>query len=151
MEVIAQRNGIVVAGVEHGVDGRKSRAMVGVARKTDEDHQVVVATVVEFAIGRPLDGLDVLFALMTPLHVGVFGNLHVRLESHRSRVDRVNAERGGDNLALSVVHGVAVVTAFVYHDGEAIGIMQIVVKFVARGKTLDNLAVRLGEAYGDVL
>ena len=151
VEVVVQRNGIVVVGVEHRVDGRKSRAMVGVARKTDEDDQVVVAAMVELAVGRPSDRLDMLLALLTPLHVGFLGNLHVWLETYRCRVDRVNTERRGHHLALTVVHGIAVVAIFVFHEGEAIGVMYIIVELIARGKTFDDLAVGLGEAHGDVL
>mgnify|MGYP007122092649 CR=1 FL=1 len=106
---------------------------------------------VELAVGRPFDGLDMLLALLTPLHVGFLRNLHVWLEAHRCRVDRVNTERGGNHLALTVVHGIAVVTIFVFHEGEAIGVMNIVVELIARGKAFDDLAVGLGEAHGDVL
>ena len=53
MVKIAQGDGFVVRRVEHGVDSRCRRGMIGVARKADEDHQVVVTTMVGLK-GRPL-------------------------------------------------------------------------------------------------
>ena len=125
--------------------------MVAVARKTDEDDQVVDTAMVVFAVGGPFDRFDILLTLLTSLHISLLRNLHVGQETHRSRVDAVDAKSGCDHPASAVVYGIEIITAFAFHDGEAVGIMQVVVKLVARGKTLDDLAIGLGEANGNVL
>ena len=125
--------------------------MVSVACKTDEDDQVVVATVVEFSVGRSFDRLDMLFAFLSPLQIGFLGDFCVWLKPHRSRINTIDAIGGSYHLALAVVHGIAVIAAFAFHNGKTVGIMQVVIELVARCKTFDNLAIRLGEANGDVL
>ena len=52
---------------------------------------------------------------------------------------------------MTVVHGIAVVAIFLFHEGEAIGVMYIIVELITRGKTFDDLADGLGEAHRDVL
>ena len=145
------RDGLVVVGVEHGVDGRKRCSVVGVACKADEDHQVVVAAVVKLAVGRFFRRLYVLFTLMTTLKIFLFGNLHIRLQPNRSRVDAVDTVGRSHHLASGVAHGIAVVTIFVFRESEAVGIVHIVVELIARGKAFDDLAIGLGEANGDIL
>jgi hypothetical protein len=106
---------------------------------------------VELAVLRPFDGLDVLLALITTLLIGFFGNLHVRLKPNLSRVNAVDAVSGSDHFALAVVHGIAIVAVFVLNKSETIGVMYIVVELIARGKAFDDLTIGLGEANGDVL
>ena len=151
VEIVLQRDGLVVGGIEHGVDGEERRTVVGVARKTDENDQIVVVAVVQLAVGRPFDGLDMLQACLTTFLIGLFGNLHVGLEPHLSRVDTVDAIGRGNHLALAVVHGIAVIAAFAFHDGEAVGIVQVVVELVARGEAVDNLPVGLSDLHLDIL
>ena len=57
----------------------------------------------------------------------------------------------GDHLALAVVDGITIIAAFAFHDGEAIGVVQVVVKLIARGEAFEDLSVGLGEADWDVL
>ena len=46
---VVQRHRLVVGGVEHRVDGGSRRGVVGVTSKADEDHQIVVTSVVGLA------------------------------------------------------------------------------------------------------
>ena len=124
--------------------------MVGVACKTDKNHQVVVNAMIQLAIGRPFDGSDMLQAFLTALLIGLFGDFHIRLKSNLSRVNTVDAVRGSDNLTLAPAHGIAVVTVFTLDDGVAVGIVQVVVEFITRGITMDYLAVGLGELDFDI-
>ena len=149
MEIVAQRDGLVVRGIEHRVDGRKMRAVVGVACKTDEDDQIVVNAMVDLTVFGPFDGPDVLLALVTTLLIGFFGNLHIRFQPNLSRVNAVDAIRGSDHLTFTVVNRIAVVAVFVFREGEAVGIMHIVVELIARGKAFDDLTIGLGEANRD--
>ena len=124
--------------------------MVSVACKTDKNHQVVVNAMIQLTIGRPLDRPDMLQAFLTALLIGLFGDFHIRLKSNLSRVNTVDAVRGSNNLTLAPAHGIAVVTVFILDDGEAIGIVQVVVEFITRGITMDYLTVRLGELDFDI-
>ena len=125
--------------------------MVGVARKTDEDDQVIVAAVIQFAVSGPLDGLDILLELLTALVVFFSRNLDVGLQTYRSRVNAADVVGRSHHLAMAVVHGIAVVTVVAFDDSEAMGVVQVVVEFVTRGETVDDLSIRLREAYFHVL
>ena len=124
--------------------------MIGVACKTDKNHQVVVNAMIQLAIGRPFDWPDMLQAFLTALLIGLFGDFHIRLKSNLSRVNTVDAVRGSNNLTLAPAHGIAVVTVFILDDGEAVGIVQVVVEFITRGITMDYLTVGLGELDFDI-
>ena len=146
VEVIVQRDGFVFGGVEHRINGRERRGMIGVARKADEDDQVVVTAMVRLAVLGAFDGLDVLFALLATLLIGFLGNLHIRLQPHRSRVDSIDAIGRGDHFTFTVVLGIAVKAVFVFHEGETFGVVHVVVELIARGKAFDDLTIGLGEA-----
>lgn len=75
--------------------------------------------------------LTFLLALMSSGVVFLFGDLHVRFQACGGWINAVDDVWRWDDVAISIVDGVIIVTSFTLNDGKAIGVMQVVVELVA--------------------